>query len=79
VWSYFSQFSFHRFSHIESFDEVGNAPSTLNLILPEVYLGTDKEESLLSSISESLTKYRSDGTLVKNEEETAALVEKLKK
>ncbi|MCR4688232.1 MAG: DUF1015 domain-containing protein [Saccharofermentans sp.] len=44
--------------------EVGNAPSTLNLILPEVYLGTDKEESLLSSISESLTKYRSDGTLV---------------
>ena len=44
--------------------EVGDAPSTLRLILPEVYLGTDKETELLASISASLRKYKADGTLL---------------
>lgn len=45
--------------------EVGPAPSTLRLILPEVYLETDKEASLLRSIKENLDRYISDGTLTK--------------
>lgn len=29
---------------------IGNAPSTLDYILPEVYLGGDKEEEMISSV-----------------------------
>ena len=43
--------------------EVGNAPSTLNLVLPEVYLGTEKETEKLDSIAKTAGKYLEDGVL----------------
>ena len=43
--------------------EVGGAPSTLNLVLPEVYLGTDKETEKLGSIAKTARKYLDDGVL----------------
>ena len=36
---------------------VGDEPSTLNLILPECYLGTDKEEAIAANISETMGEY----------------------
>ena len=44
-------------------NEVGDAPSTLNLVLPEVYLGTDKETEKLGSIAKTARKYLDDGVL----------------
>ena len=44
-------------------NEVGDAPSTLNLVLPEVYLGTDKETEKLSSIAKTARKYLDEGVL----------------
>lgn len=43
--------------------EAGDAPSTLNLVLPEVYLGTDKETEKLSSISDTARRYLNEGIL----------------
>ena len=43
--------------------EVGDAPSTLNLVLPEVYLGTEKETEKLDSIAKTAGKYLEDGVL----------------
>jgi len=45
---------------VEAF--VDDAPSTLNLILPEAYLG-DNEEERLKKIADSANKYLVDGTL----------------
>ncbi len=46
-------------------DTVGTTPSTLRLILPEVYLGKDDEEERISSIHSKMEKYIEDGTLRK--------------
>jgi len=43
--------------------EIGDAPSTLNLILPEVYLESDDVESRISSIEDNMKKYVDDGIL----------------
>ena len=43
--------------------EAGDAPSTLNLVLPEVYLNTDKETEKLDSIAKTARKYLDDGIL----------------
>ena len=43
--------------------EVGDAPSTLNLVLPEVYLGTEKETEKLSSIAKTARRYLDEGIL----------------
>ncbi len=43
--------------------EVGDAPSTLNLVLPEVYLGKEKETEKLGSIAETARKYLDEGIL----------------
>lgn len=42
---------------------VGDSPSTLNLILPEVYLDSDKEEEIINSTQKNMKRYMSDGTL----------------
>lgn len=44
-------------------NEAGDAPSTLNLVLPEVYLGTDREAGKLGSIADTARKYLDDGIL----------------
>ena len=41
----------------------GDAPSALKLVLPEVYLGSDSEESRLAGIASNIGKYLEDGTL----------------
>ena len=43
--------------------EAGDSPSTLNLVLPEVYLGTGKEAEKLGSIADTARKYLDDGIL----------------
>ena len=43
--------------------EAGDAPSTLNLVLPEVYLGTDKEVEKLGSIASTARRYLDEGVL----------------
>ena len=43
--------------------EAGDAPSTLNLVLPEVYLGTDKEAEKLGYIADTARKYLDEGIL----------------
>lgn len=46
-------------------ENVGDAPSTLKLILPEVYLGIESEDQIaarLKAIAETAEKYISDGT-----------------
>lgn len=43
--------------------EVGQAPSTLNLVLPEVYLGTEKETAKLDSIAKTAGRYLEGGIL----------------
>jgi len=40
---------------------VGDAPSTLRLMLPEVYLGTDREAALQQSAREHMAKYLDEG------------------
>lgn len=42
---------------------VGDAPSTLHLILPEVYLGNDDEDKKVKAIHHSMESYVEDGTL----------------
>ena len=39
----------------------GDAPSTLNLILPELYLGQDGVEKRIDAIHDSMDKYLDDG------------------
>ena len=46
-------------------DEAGDAPSALNLVLPEVYLGTDEETRKLDSIAKTARKYLDEGILVR--------------
>ena len=43
--------------------EAGSAPSTLNLVLPEVYLGTDRESEKLGSIADTARRYLDEGIL----------------
>ena len=43
--------------------EAGDAPSTLNLVLPEVYLNTDKETEKLGSIAKTARDYLDGGIL----------------
>ena len=43
--------------------EAGDAPSTLNLVLPEVYLGTEKEAEKLGSIADTAKSYLNEGIL----------------
>ena len=40
---------------------VGNAPSTLRLILPEVYLESDNVDSRIADIHKNMDKYIADG------------------
>ena len=42
---------------------VGDAPSTLNLIYPEVYLGETDPEARIRSIRQAMQTYLSDGVL----------------
>ena len=44
---------------------VGNAPSTLNLIFPEVYL-SDNRENRIKKINENMYKYRTKTSLRKS-------------
>ena len=44
---------------------VGDSPSTLNLILPEVYLETPREEELVSEVNRNMKKYLEENILVK--------------
>ena len=46
-------------------DEAGDAPSALNLVLPEVYLGTDEETKKLESIAKTARSYL-DNAVLKN-------------
>ena len=46
-------------SGLEEF--VGSAPSALNLILPEVYLGSGNEEACIDTIHKNMKKYISEG------------------
>ena len=41
-------------------EEVGDSPSTLRLIYPEVYLETGDKDAIISSINESMKKYLDD-------------------
>lgn len=43
------------------YSEVGSSPSTLNLILPELFLGKNDVDSRISAIHSSMDKYLSDG------------------
>ncbi len=45
-------------------ETVGTAPSTLNMILPEVYLGTPQEEHLIQDTQFTMQSYLRDGLLV---------------
>jgi len=46
-------------------DLVKDAPSTLNLILPEVYLDSPREEELVSEINRNMKKYLDENILAK--------------
>ncbi len=43
--------------------EAADAPSTLNLVLPEVYLNTDEEKKKLESIAKTANDYLNEGIL----------------
>ncbi|MCY4057344.1 MAG: DUF1015 domain-containing protein [Gammaproteobacteria bacterium] len=45
---------------------VGDAPSTLHLVLPEAHLGTDDREETIGRINHRMTRFLSDGTLVEH-------------
>ena len=53
---------------------VGDAPSTLNLILPEVYLGKGNEQALIDHTQSSMQEYLQSGIFV--EQENFILVER---
>ena len=46
---------------------IGDAPSTLNLILPEVYLGKGNEASLIENTQRNMLDYLQNGYLVERE------------
>jgi len=46
---------------------VGNQPSTLNLILPELYLGSDDEEQRIEGINANMRRLLEDQQLVEHE------------
>ena len=46
---------------------VGDAPSTLNLILPEVYLGKPGQDDIVKTTQENMQKYLNNGLLVEHE------------
>ncbi|MBN2713000.1 MAG: DUF1015 domain-containing protein [Planctomycetes bacterium] len=46
---------------------VDGAPSTLHMILPEVYLETEKEGEIVKNTNEAMLRYVEDGTLVEGE------------
>jgi hypothetical protein len=46
---------------------VGDSPSTLNLILPEVYLGQSDEEARIQSANQSMQDYLKQGILLESE------------
>ncbi|MCB1776908.1 MAG: DUF1015 domain-containing protein [Candidatus Competibacteraceae bacterium] len=48
-------------AHVEA--RVGNAPSTLRLILPEVYLGASDEAQRIAAIHETMRRYLTEGVL----------------
>ena len=48
-------------------DQVGNAPSTFHMILPEVYLGTPEETARVQSTQANMQTYLLNGTLVPHE------------
>ena len=48
-------------------DYVGDAPSTLHLILPEVYLGTPEEAFRVKSTQEKMKDYLASGILEKQD------------
>lgn len=58
-------------SQPEYWDDVAtlteNKPSTFKMILPEVYLETEKEEEIIESINKTMQQYLSNGTVVENE------------
>ena len=43
---------------------VGDAPSTLNLMLPELYLGSDEEPAKIETIRNAMKAYLEDGTMI---------------
>lgn len=45
-------------------DQVGEAPSTLNMILPEVYLGKPEEDQLIQSTQAAMRRYLEEQLLV---------------
>lgn len=47
--------------------QVGEAPSTFHMILPEVYLGTPEEKSRVQTTQARMQTYLQDGTLVSHE------------
>ena len=47
---------------------IGDAPSTLDLILPEAYLGADDEAARIAVIRQKMQAYLENGTLVKQPE-----------
>ena len=47
----------------ESEEMVGEAPSTLHMILPEVYLGSEEEEVRIDRIHNVMDSYLADGTI----------------
>ena len=44
---------------------IGDAPSTLDLILPEAWLGAQDEQERIARIKEKMQEYLHNGTLVK--------------
>jgi hypothetical protein len=46
---------------------VGDAPSTLNLILPEVYLGKSNQQEIVKTTQDNMEKYLNEGLLVEHE------------
>jgi hypothetical protein len=54
--------------------DVGDAPSTLHLILPEAHLGAADESERIRSIQHTMRRYLADGLL--HEREVAVLVER---
>ena len=48
---------------IEAEKKVGSALSTLRLVLPEIYLDKEDTETRIASITETMKRYSSDGTL----------------
>ena len=44
--------------------EIGNKPSTFNMMFPEAYLGKVDEKKYIDNINSTIDKYLSDGTLV---------------